>query len=313
MAPSQTQLRAAAALGAVSGQRTFGAWVGLAARDRVGGRLRAALLTAAAGEIVVDKLPFMRPRSEPPALAGRIVSGALAGRVVGGAHGALIGGAAAAAVTYPSQRARALIGERTGVADLALGAAEDVLVMGTATVAAGVSERATDGDRQPDPEAAADAAPEPRSRVGSLARGLIAGAAGTAAMTTVQNAYLMTTGGEPSSAPGDVGRKLLRETTGRRVPRRRRAAFNQTMHVLYGTAWGGPLGLAERSRPSAAHSAILGLGFGTAVWSVSLVELALLGIAPVPWRQPASALLADLGFHLVYGTTTAAVHGALVA
>jgi uncharacterized membrane protein len=279
-------LRPAAALGAVCGMRTLGGWAGLALRGRVTDRrLRGVLLVAAAGEMASDKTPWIPPRSDPAALAGRVISGALAGRLVGGARGARLGAATAAAGTYASERARALLGERLGIPDPLLGVAEDALVIGVATATAGV----------PDADGGEDDATEPASSAPSAAiRGLVAAAVGTAAMTSVQVAYLSASGGEPSSAPGDVGRKLID------VPRDRRDAFNQAMHMLYGTAWGAPFGLLRRSRP------IHGLLLGTVVWGVSLVELPLLGVAPPPWRQAPGALARDLAFHLVYGTATAA-------
>lgn len=280
---AQRMLRSAAALGAVSGMRTFGAWTGLALRGRVPDRrLRAALLVAAAGEMAGDKSPWIPPRSDPAALAGRVISGALAGRLVGGVQGARVGAATAAASTYASERARALLGDRLGLPDPVLAAAEDALVVGVATAGAGDGDSAERANTTPSPVAA-------------VVRGLLAAAVGTAAMTSVQVAYLSASGGEPSSAPGDVGRKLID------VPRDRRAAFNQAMHMLYGTSWGAPLGLLARWRP------INGLLFGAAVWGVSLVELPLLDVAPPPWRQDPAALARDLAFHLVYGSATAAV------
>jgi uncharacterized membrane protein len=285
-------LRSAAALGAVSGMRTFGGWAGLAVRGRVTARRpRVALLVAAAGEMAGDKTPWVPPRSAPAALAGRVISGALAGRLVGGGRGARLGAATAAASTYPSQRARALLGQRLGVPDPMLGVAEDALVLGAATAAAGALEERESGGDASDPS---DLARERSSAVTAAVRGLLAAAVGTAAMTSVQAAYLSATGGEPSSTPGDVGRKLID------VPRDRRAAFNQAMHMLYGTAWGAPFGLLRRSRPGD------GLLFGAAVWCVSLVELPFLGVAPPPWRQAPGALASDLAFHLVYGSATAA-------
>lgn len=314
MTASGSQLRNAAVLGSVSGARTLGAWTGLALSGRVTGRARIALLVAAAGEIAADKLPMMPPRSDPPALAGRIVSGALAGRIAGGAHGAGIGAATAAATTYASERARALLGAHTSLPDPVLALLEDAVVVGLAVVAARPPAPEPPAAPAAPPSPEHESVPEPRrSPAGAIARGLVAGAAGTAAMTSVQYAYLRLSGGEPSSAPGDVGRRLLAGVADRKVPRRRRPAFNQAMHVLYGTAWGGPFGLLDRSRPSGGRSALLGAGFGTAVWATSLVHLPLLGIAPPPWRQSASSLLPDLAFHLVYGTTTAMVHGALTA
>jgi uncharacterized membrane protein len=293
-------LRSAAALGAVSGMRTFGAWTGLALRGRVPDRrLRAALLVAAAGEMAGDKSPWIPPRSDPAALAGRVVSGALAGRLVGGARGARVGAATAAASTYASERARALLGERLGLPDPVLAVAEDAFVVGVASIGAGSAQHGSPEAGSPEPGAgygdSAERASSPPSPVTALVRGLLAAAVGTAAMTSVQVAYLSASGGEPSSAPGDAGRKLID------VPRDRRAAFNQVMHMLYGTSWGAPLGLLARSRP------INGLLFGAAVWGVSLVELPLLDVAPPPWRQDPAALARDLAFHLVYGSATAAV------
>jgi hypothetical protein len=177
------------------------------------------------------------------------------------------------------------------VPDPVLGIAEDALVLGVASVAAGASDGEESGAGA---SGASDLASERPSAVTAPVRGLLAAAVGTAAMTSVQVAYLSATGGEPSSAPGDVGRKLID------VPRERRAAFNQAMHMLYGTAWGAPFGLLRRSRP------VDGLLFGAAVWCVSLVELPLLGVAPPPWRQAPGALASDLAFHLVYGSATAA-------
>jgi hypothetical protein len=287
-------LRPAAALGAVTGLRTFGAWAGLALRGRIPDRrLRNSLLVAAGGEMVADKTPWIPPRCDPPSLAGRVISGALAGRLVGGATGARAGAATAAASTYASERARELLGERLSLPDPVLAAAEDALALGVATLAARPSdETATDTEAG---EPAADEQSHVVSPVREALRGLLAGAVGAAAMTSVQMAYLRATGREPSTAPGDVGRKLVD------VPRGRRAAFNQAMHMLYGTSWGVPFALLRRSQRGN------GLLFGAAVWGVSLVELPLLDVAAPPWRQPPGALALDLGFHLVYGTAAAAV------
>ena len=38
-----------------------------------------------------------------------------------------------------------------------------------------------------------------------------------------------------------------------------------------------------------------------------------LGLADAPWRQPPLALVQDLGFHLVYGLSTAAAYEAFTA
>ena len=304
----------------------MGGWAGLALRGRVGDRrLRAGLLLAAAGESIGDKAPVAPPRSDPPALAGRVVSGALAGRVVGGARGAGAGAAGALASTYVSERARAFLAVHTPLPDPALGVLEDAVVFATASAFAGPPAAAPDASAAPPTvaerangaqPAVAPAAPEASSegpRLPAAVAGLLAAAAGTAAMTAAQNALAQITDAQPSTAPADVGRKLLRSTGRGDVPRRRRPAFNQAMHALYGTIWGVPLGLVVGFRPLSQRPAALGLGFGALVWGASLVELPLLGVAPVPWHETPGALVPDLAFHLVYGTATAAVYGALSA
>jgi uncharacterized membrane protein len=87
-----------------------------------------------------------KPRSEPPALAARLVSGAATGSAVGGARGARIGATAALAAAYPSQWARALVVARTGLPDPVVAAAEDALVYGAAWLASeAISRSSTSG------------------------------------------------------------------------------------------------------------------------------------------------------------------------
>jgi uncharacterized membrane protein YagU involved in acid resistance len=125
----------------------------------------------------------------------------------------------------------------------------------------------------------------------ALARGVLAGAAGTAVMTAAQTAYYKANDVEPSTTPAEVSE----ERTG---------ALNTAMHWLYGTGWGTLYGLAAR-RPTS------GVAFGALVWGASLVELPAMKLSPPVWKQPPSAIAPDLGFHLVYGTAVALAHRAL--
>jgi uncharacterized membrane protein len=312
----------AAALGAASGLRTFGGLGGLALRGTWGRRGRTVALAAAAGEIGFDKLPMVPPRSDVPGLAGRAVTGALAGRAIAGSRGAGAGAACALATAYGSERLRAMIGQRTGVPDVLLGAIEDALAIGAA--AAVVPSRDADVEQQvvsaPDsahsnganPHAADDPDGPPEvSPVKAAIRGLVAAAVGTAAMTSVQMAYIKVSGGSSSSAPAEVGQRIVKAVSGREVPREHHDTLNQSMHMLYGTAWGLPFGLtlgSLRRRPSATAS---GLVLGLSAWGASLAQLPALDLAPPPWEQAPAALAGDLAFHLVYGTATAAVYQAL--
>jgi uncharacterized membrane protein len=121
-------LPAAAALGFAAGLRTFTPLAALHLRGRIGGpRL---LVVAAAGELVVDKLPMTPSRLDPPALAGRVASGAGSGRVVAGWPGAAMGAAAAVAGSYAGARVREA---RPG---FATAVAEDAVAVTLAGVAA---------------------------------------------------------------------------------------------------------------------------------------------------------------------------------
>lgn len=89
---------------------------------------------AAAGEMLADKLPAIPPRTEPLPLAGRVLFGALVGLLVarrrerGALLPALAGAAAAGATTVAATRLRLALGRR-GAPDLALGLAEDAVVL----------------------------------------------------------------------------------------------------------------------------------------------------------------------------------------
>jgi hypothetical protein len=139
----------------------------------------------------------------------------------------------------------------------------------------------------------------------ALARGLIAGAVGTAAMTAAQTAYLKARDEEPSSTPGEVGRRLVEGVFQRRVPEERMGLLNNAMHWLYGTSWGAIYGLLHASRP------VGPLRFTAIVWGASLVHLPAMRLAPPVWEYPPEQLAADVGFHVVYGGGVAIAYAAL--
>jgi hypothetical protein len=144
----------------------------------------------------------------------------------------------------------------------------------------------------------------------AVGRGLLAGAAGTTAMTAVQLAYLKAKGQEPSTTPAQVGKRLIEGVLQREVPESRMGLLNNAMHFLYGTSWAAIYGLAQESLhlPTFRH----GILFGTLVWSASLVELPAMKLAPPVWEYAPATLASDVGFHLVYGSAVAAAHRALL-
>ena len=94
-----------------------------------------ALTASAIGETVMDKLPGTPDRIEPAGLAGRTIAGAICGATVNEAKGsnalagACVAGAAAIASSFAFYYLRKAIGKKTGVPDLYVGAAEDILAL----------------------------------------------------------------------------------------------------------------------------------------------------------------------------------------
>ena len=153
-----------------------------------------------------------------------------------------------------------------------------------------------------------------------LGEGLLAGIAGTAAMTAAQTRLIpklpLPQGPEPRKKPRwpdepEAKDEPATETTARRIveglarrpltPAQKKRAGN-LVHFAFGAAWGGVLALA-RQRPRLRD----GLLFGTVVWMLSDNGLLpLLRIASVPTRYPLGVHAKALFAHLVYGVGTAA-------
>jgi uncharacterized membrane protein len=125
------------ALGALTGMRSMAGPATIA--FRYGGPIRKVALVLAAGEMIVDKLPFVGDRIEAAPLVGRALMGAVAGALIAreakSRHvvgGAAIGAAAAVAAAHVAYRLR----QGLGGPPLASGLIEDAIVLGAGTVLA---------------------------------------------------------------------------------------------------------------------------------------------------------------------------------
>lgn len=151
--------------------------------------------------------------------------------------------------------------------------------------------------------------------LGGAARGLLAGAAGTAAMTTYQ-LLVSQLRGQPRStpvprtwadapAPAQVAKRLL----GRRVTKRQAPLLTNVVHYLYGTSWGVAYGaVAAGLQPPPLRA---GIALGSTLWGLSYAQLVPLGIYRPPWEYPPQELGLDLSYHLVYGLGVAGAYAAL--
>jgi hypothetical protein len=138
-----------------------------------------------------------------------------------------------------------------------------------------------------------------------VAKGVLAGLAGTAAMTVSSTLEEKLRGREPSTAPADAAAKVLgiQEFPSDRA----KNAFSNAVHWSYGTSWGvvraflGRLGLPP-AVASAAHFA--------AVWGSEQAMLPALGVSPPISEWGATEIAIDVFHHVVYVTaTTAALEG----
>lgn len=144
-----------------------------------------------------------------------------------------------------------------------------------------------------------------RDATASVAKGLIAGAAGTAAMTAFQMVEMKLTDRSPSTAPADAVETVLDvEPKSEQAEQR----LSNLTHWSYGTGWGAVRGLmgAAGVGNTGATGALFAL-----VWGSGLTMLPALGVAPKPTEWGPKALAMDAAMHAVYAGTVSAVYEAL--
>jgi hypothetical protein len=143
----------------------------------------------------------------------------------------------------------------------------------------------------------------PASIAAALGKGLVAGFAGTAAMTVSSTLEMKLRGRAASTAPADAAAKVL--GIGGFADDAARQRFATLVHWSYGTGWGAVralLGLAGLP-PVAATAAHL-----AAVWGSEAVMLPSLGVAPPFWTWGAEEVAIDVWHHVVYATVTGATY-----
>ncbi len=142
--------------------------------------------------------------------------------------------------------------------------------------------------------------------VRAAARGMIAGAVGTAAMTLTERLEMAISGRAPSTVPGQVGAHLLPGADPGTVSDV--ARLNGPVHWAHGISMGALRGALDGMglrgpAASAAHFALL--------WTGDVALYRALGIAEVPWRWSGDELATDVLHKGVYAAVTGAVYDAL--
>ena len=141
----------------------------------------------------------------------------------------------------------------------------------------------------------------------AVGKGLVAGAAGTVAMTISSTLEAKLRERDSSSAPADAAGKVLgvqpRDEAGE-------ARFSTIVHWAYGTSWGAVRGLLsaagmEGGKAAAAHF--------VAVWGSAQVMLPALDVAPPMWESEPKEIVIDAFHHAVYAIATGVAFAALEA
>jgi hypothetical protein len=136
-----------------------------------------------------------------------------------------------------------------------------------------------------------------------VARGLLAGAIGTAAMTVSSTLEQKLRGREASTAPADAAMKVLGIESF--CDDAARSRFSNAVHWAYGTAWGVPRALLDAAGldPAAATAA-----HGAALWGSEEVMLPALGVAPPLWEWGVAEIAIDALHHAVYTAATSVAY-----
>jgi hypothetical protein len=154
---------------------------------------------------------------------------------------------------------------------------------------------------------------------GAVVRGLLAGAAGTAAMDVVLFVRYRRGGGESgfkewefsedlsswedAPAPAQVGKRLIEGLFQVELPATRARLVDNVIHWAYGTLYGALYGIVAGSLPEPRVK--FGLPFGAFVWAGDYVILPAAKLYKPIWEYDAKTLAKDLSAHLVYGLATA--------
>jgi hypothetical protein len=155
--------------------------------------------------------------------------------------------------------------------------------------------------------------------LGAVARGLVAGAVGTAVMDALLFVRYRRGGGDSdfeswessdglnswddAPAPAQVGKRLVEGLFQRDLAPERARLVNNVTHWTYGMLGGAQYGLLAGSLN--APRVWYGLPFGAGVWATGYVVLPAAKLYKPIWEYDRVTLAKDLSAHLVYGAGTA--------
>lgn len=139
----------------------------------------------------------------------------------------------------------------------------------------------------------------------ALGKGIIAGLAGTLAITVSQAIEMQITNRKPSTAPADAASKVLDVKA---VSKEKKEKLANEVHWAYGTIWGIARGLLDltglKGNPAT-------LSHFVAIWITAMIMPPKLGISPPVTEWKPKEIATDGIHHLVYSTVTGQVYDAM--
>ena len=157
------------------------------------------------------------------------------------------------------------------------------------------------------------------SPLGALVRGVVAGAAGTAAMDLLMYRRYQRAGGaqalaewefsagledwDRAPAPAHVGRRLVEGLFQVELAPQWARLTSNVMHWGYGMSWGAQYGIVVGSARS--PRPVYGLVLGPVAFGTGYVVLPLMKLYKPIWEYDRETLANDLSAHLTFGVVTA--------
>lgn len=139
----------------------------------------------------------------------------------------------------------------------------------------------------------------------ALGAGVLAGIAGTAAITISQMIEMQITKREPSTAPVEAVSKVLKLKPTRKAEKE---AVSQEIHWTYGTSWGIPRGILSLVGVHGWPATLLHFA---AIWATELTMLPSLDVAPPVTEEEPKAIAIDAFHHAVYAVAAGLVYDAI--
>lgn len=142
---------------------------------------------------------------------------------------------------------------------------------------------------------------------GAVGKGLLAGLAGTAAITLSQMIEMKITKRQPSDAPVKVASQV---TGAAPADESQKEKLNNEIHYAYGTSWGIVRGLLGLAGLKGVPATLIHFG---AIWATELVMLPKYDVAPPVNEQEPKSVAIDALHHAVYAVAAGLAYDALDA